>query len=62
MSEFDHAEDVGAPDPELNTSPIAEENADLMLMEQEELIGGGADESEGAEPTTLAATGMSYAG
>ena len=28
MSEIEYAEDVGAPDPELNTSPIAEENDD----------------------------------
>jgi hypothetical protein len=28
MTEFKYAEDVGAPDPELNTSPIAEEGDD----------------------------------
>ena len=26
MTEFNNIKDVGAPDPELNTSPIAEEN------------------------------------
>ena len=37
MSEFQHAEDVGAPDPELNTSPIAEENDDeTEVLRQEE--------------------------
>ncbi len=28
MTELKHAKDVGAPDPELNTSPIAEEGGD----------------------------------
>ncbi len=28
MTDLKHAEDVGAPDPELNTSPIAEEGGD----------------------------------
>ncbi|UCB55029.1 MAG: DUF1496 domain-containing protein [Thiotrichales bacterium] len=28
MNEFEHAVDVGAPDPELNTSPIADEGDD----------------------------------
>ena len=28
MTERKHTQDVGAPDPELNTSPIAEENDD----------------------------------
>jgi hypothetical protein len=37
MNEFEHAEEVGAPDPELNTSPIAEENDDeTEVLRQEE--------------------------
>jgi len=37
MNESEHAEDVGAPDPELNTSPIAEENDDeTEVLRQEE--------------------------
>jgi len=37
MSGFEHAEDVGAPDPELNTSPIAEENdEETDVLRQEE--------------------------
>ena len=37
MTEFKHTEDVGAPDPELKTSPIAEENDDeTEVLRQEE--------------------------
>lgn len=36
MTEFKHTEDVGAPDPELNTSPIAEEGEeDTEVLRQE---------------------------
>ena len=34
-----HAEDVGAPDPELNTSPIAEENNDETDVLRQEVPG-----------------------
>ena len=34
MTSIKHAEDVGAPDPELNTSPIADEN-DTESLRQE---------------------------
>ena len=34
MTELKHAEDVGAPDPELNTSPIAEEGSDETEMQK----------------------------
>ena len=36
MTELKHTQDVGAPDPELNTSPIAEENdaeAEVLRLE-----------------------------
>ena len=37
MTELTHTEDVGAPDPELNTSPIAEENdEETDVLRQEE--------------------------
>jgi len=37
MNEFKHAEDVGAPDPELNTSPIADEgDEETEVLRQEE--------------------------
>jgi len=37
MTDLKHAEDVGAPDPELNTSPIAEEGSDeTEILRQEE--------------------------
>lgn len=36
MTNLKHAEDVGAPDPELNTSPIAEEgDAETEIIRQE---------------------------
>jgi hypothetical protein len=36
MTEAKHTVDVGAPDPELNTSPIAEENSeDTEVLRQE---------------------------
>ena len=39
MTELKHAEDVGAPDPELNTSPIAEEGGDETEVLRQEVPG-----------------------
>ena len=39
MTELKHAEDVGAPDPELNTSPIAEESGDETDILRQEVLG-----------------------
>jgi hypothetical protein len=39
MTELKHAEDVGAPDPELNTSPIAEEGSDETEVLRQEVPG-----------------------
>ena len=39
MTEIKHTRDVGAPDPELNTSPIAEENDDETVALRQEVPG-----------------------
>lgn len=39
MTELKHTQDVGAPDPELNTSPIAEENDDETEVLRQEVPG-----------------------
>ena len=39
MTESKHATDVGAPDPELNTSPIAEEGSDDTEALRQEVPG-----------------------
>ena len=39
MTEIKHVQDVGAPDPELNTSPIAEENDDETEALRQEMPG-----------------------
>ena len=39
MTEIKHVQDVGAPDPELNTSPIAEENDDEFEVLRQEMPG-----------------------
>ena len=39
MTEIKHTPDVGAPDPELNTSPIAEENDDESEVLRQEVPG-----------------------
>ena len=39
MTEVKHTEDVGAPDPELNTSPIAEEGSDDTEILRQEVPG-----------------------
>lgn len=39
MTDFKHAEDVGAADPELNTSPVAEENSDDIEVLRQEIPG-----------------------
>lgn len=39
MTEIKHTQDVGAPDPELNTSPIAEENDDESEVLRQEVPG-----------------------
>ncbi len=39
MAEVKHTEDVGAPDPELNTSPIAEEGSDDTEILRQEVPG-----------------------
>ena len=39
MTEVKHVHDVGAPDPELNTSPIAEENDDESEVLRQEMPG-----------------------
>ena len=39
MTDFKHATDVGAPVPELNTSPIAEENSDDAAVIRQQVPG-----------------------
>ena len=39
MTELKHTEDVGAPDPELNTSPIAEEGDEETEILRQEVPG-----------------------
>jgi len=39
MTEVKHAVDVGAPDPELNTSPIAEDNSEETEVLRQEVPG-----------------------
>ena len=39
MDQTQHAKDVGSPDPELNTSPIAEENDDETEALRQEIPG-----------------------
>ena len=39
MNEFEHAVDVGVPDPELNTSPIADETDEETEVLRQEMPG-----------------------
>ncbi|MDH5611117.1 MAG: DUF1496 domain-containing protein [Gammaproteobacteria bacterium] len=39
MTELKHTQDVGAPDPELNTSPIADENSSESEVLRQEMPG-----------------------
>ena len=39
MTSIQHANDVGSPDPELNTSPIADENDDATESLRQEIPG-----------------------
>ncbi len=39
MNEFEHAVDVGVPDPELNTSPIADETDEETEVLRQEVPG-----------------------
>ena len=42
MTNTKHAEDVGAPDPELNTSPIAEEGGEETEVLRQDVPGEAA--------------------